>query len=195
MRLAKDTQPIIRGEALELLGETQDKKYADLFIAGLNDQSYGVIDQSALAVARVKDPRTYYALVRLTNTASWKGRIQTAGLDGLAELGDKRAFDVGYKVATDKALPSNVRTAALKVVVAVGEGDPRAYPLIFEQFKLAYDASKVQGIADGMQAVIKIADPRGQEVFDLLKTKYKDQPGSLQTVLRNETEFKASIKP
>ena len=51
--LTKDKQSLIRGEALRLLGETKDKKYADLFLAGLNDQSYFVVDESATALGSV----------------------------------------------------------------------------------------------------------------------------------------------
>lgn len=195
LRLAKAKEPGIRGDALELLGETQDKKYADLLLAGLSDPSYSVIDQSALAIARVKDERAYEALSKLTATRSWKGRIQIAGFNGLAELGDKRGFDAGYKAATDKTLPFNVRTAALAVVGAAGKGDARAYPLIFEKFKAAYDAGNVQGIINGITAIVKLADPRGQEAIDLLKVKFKDNPGAQQFIAAQEAALKAAIKP
>ncbi len=195
LRLAKDTQTQIKGDALELLGETQDKKYGDLFLAGLTDRSYEVIDQSALAIARVKDPRAFDALSKLTTTPSWKGRIQIAGLTGLSELADKRAFEVGYKTATDKTSPSAARSAALVIVGSTGKGDPRAYPLIFEKFKPAVESNNFQPIFNGIQAIIKLADPRGQEAFDLLKEHFKGQAGPLQTIAAWEAEFKAAIKP
>ena len=193
IRLTKDPKSLIRGDAIELLGETRDKKYADIFVSALNDQSYEVIDQAASALGTVKDPRAFDALTKLTATKSWKGRIMNAGLDGLAELGDKRAFDVGYKIATDPTLSRNIRTNALGVVGATGKGDPRAYPLIFEQFKKAADSTNFQGIVNGLNAIVKIADPRGQEVFDMLKTKFKDQPGALNFVSSFEARFKAAI--
>ncbi|MGB2753378.1 MAG: M1 family aminopeptidase [Pyrinomonadaceae bacterium] len=195
LRLSKDTQPQVKGDALELLGETQDKKYGDLFIAGLTDRSYEVIDQSALAIARVKDPRAFEALSKLTTTPSWKGRIQIAGLNGLAELGDKRAFEIGYKTATDKTAPAAARSAALIIVGSTGKGDPRAYPLIFEKLKPAVASNNFQPIFNGVQAIIKLADPRGQEAFDLLKEHFKGQAGPLQTIAAWETAFKAALKP
>ncbi len=195
LRLAKDTQPQIKGDALELLGETQDKKYGDLFLAGMNDRSYEVIDQSALAIARVKDPRAFDALSKLTTTPSWKGRIQIAGLNGLAELGDKRAFEIGYKTATDKTAPAAARSVALVIVGSTGKGDPRAYPLIFEKLKPAVASNSFQPIFNGIQAIIKLADPRGQEAFDLLKEHFKGQAGPLQTIAAWEADFKAALKP
>jgi aminopeptidase N len=193
IRLTKDPKSLIRGDAIELLGETQDKKYADIFVPALNDQSYEVIDQAAAGLGRVKDPRALDALMKLTTTKSWKGRVMIAGLNGLAELGDKRAFETGYKIATDTTLSRNIRSNALSVVGATGKGDPRAYPLIFEQFKKAVDVTNFQGIINGMNALIKVADPRGQEAFDLLKKKFKDQAGALNFIAGFETRFKAAI--
>lgn len=194
VRLAKDPKSLIRADAIELLGETQDKKHAPIFIAALNDQSYSVIDQTALALARVKDPRAFDALAKLAATPSWRGRIATAGLTGLAELGDKRGLDVGLKMANDRSQLSGVRTAAAAVVGATGSGDPRAFPLVFGRFKKALDSGNVGELIGSMQALIKVADPRGQEAFDMLKEKYKGQPGPLNVIGQHEAQFKAAIK-
>ncbi|MBK6589418.1 MAG: M1 family metallopeptidase [Acidobacteria bacterium] len=195
IRLTRDKESAVRGDAIELLGETQDKKYVDLALGMVNDRSYEVIDQSSLALGRIKDARAYDALAKLAATPSWKGRIQIAGFNALAELADKRGFDAGFKAATDKTLPFNVRTAALGVVGATGKGDARAYPLIFEKFKTAYDAGNVQGIVNGIQAIVKLADPRGREAIDMLKVKFKDNPGAMQFVAAQEAALKAAIKP
>ena len=191
--LTKDSQSLIRIDAIKLLGETKDPKYADRYIAALTDQSYGVIDDAAAALAETKDARAFDALMKLTATPSWKGRIQDAGLNGLATLGDKRSFDVGFKMATDKSLPLNVRTSALAVVGAAGKGDPRAYPLIFDQFKKALASNNQRNIINSIQAIINIADPRGQEAFDMLKVKFKDQPGAMAAIAQFEAQFKAAI--
>jgi len=192
LRLAKDKESLIRADAIRLLGETQDKKYANVFMPALNDPSYSVIDNAATAIARIKDPAAFEALSKLAKTPSWKGRIMTAGLNGLAELGDKRAFDIGYRIATDASIPKNQRTVALAVVGATGKGDPRAYPLIFAEFKSAYDANNIGGIVNGLAAIAKIGDPRGQEAFDLMKTKFKDNPGAMQFIAAQEAQFKAA---
>lgn len=194
IRLTKDKESAMRGDAIELLGETQDKKHVDLALSMLGDRSYQVIDQASLALGRIRDPRAYDGLAKLTATESWKGRVAIAGFNGLAELADKRGFEAGYKAATDKSLPINVRTAALGVVGATGKGDPRAYPLIFEKFKAAYDASNVPGIVNGIQAIVKLADPRGQEAIEMLKTKFKDNPGAQQFIAAQEAALKAATK-
>jgi aminopeptidase N len=193
LRLTKDPQSLIRAEAIQLLGETSDPKHANVYLGYLDDRSYGVIDVASVALARTKDSRAYDALSKLLTTQSWKGRIQIAGLNGLAELGDKRAFETGYEIATDKTQPFNVRTAALRVVGAAGKGDPRAYPLIAEKFKAAVGARNFQAIIGGMNAIISLADPRGQESFDLVKDKFKGQQGALNFIAGFEARFKTAI--
>ncbi len=194
VRLTKAKEVQIKGDAMELLGETRDKKYADIFLANLNDPSYEVIDQASLALARVKDPRAFDALVKLTATPSWKGRIQMAGLNALAELGDARAFETGYKMATDKELSVLIRTAAVVVVGKAGKGDPRAFPLIFEKFKAAFNSGNVQGIQNGIIAIVKLGDPRGQEALDMVKAKFKDNAGAMQWIAGQEAALKANAK-
>jgi HEAT repeat protein len=192
-RLTKDKQSIIRSDTIKDLGETKDPKYTPLYLSALDDRSYAVIDQAAVALARTKDPRALDALVKLTNTPSWKGRIQIAGLNGLAELADRRSFETGYRIATDKNQPMNVRTTALRLVAATGKGDQRAFPLIFEKFKYALDTGNVQGMINTTLAIIKIADPRGQQVFDMLRAKFKDQPNVISQIDQFETQFKAAL--
>jgi aminopeptidase N len=194
VRLAKDPQSLIRGDALRLLGETRDQKYAPLFIAALNDRSYNVIDNAAVSLAWTKSPQAYDALIKLTTTPSWKGRIQTAGITALGELGDKRAFEAAYKLASDPAQPAAVKRAAVTAVGATGKGDPRAYDLIFARFKQSLETNSFQGIFSGAQAIIRLADPRGQEAFDLLKAKFKDQANALGFVNQLESQFKAALK-
>ncbi|MEP7213586.1 MAG: M1 family aminopeptidase [Acidobacteriota bacterium] len=194
LRLAKDPQTLVKADAIKLLGETQDAKYVPLFISSLNDRSYGVIDESAKALGRSKSDKAYDALIKLTSMPSWKGRIQSAGVTGLAELGDSRAFGVAYKLATDAAQPVAVKRSAMVAIAATGKGDPRAFDLIFANFKRSLDNNSFQGVFSGAQAIIKLADPRGQEAFDLLKAKFKDQANILGFATQLESQFKAALK-
>lgn len=45
----------------------------------------------------------------------------------------------------------------------------------------------------GILAVISLADPRGQEAFDLLKEKFKGQDQILNIIDSFEKQFKAAI--
>jgi aminopeptidase N len=193
LKAIKDENTLIRSDAFDLLGATRDAKYADLYLAALNDRSYGVIDSAAGALGNSKSPKAYDALLRLTRTPSWKGRIATAGFNGLAALADKRSFEESYKFVMDKNNNYNARTAALAVVGATGKGDERAFPLIFEQFKVALDNNDFQGLFNSTQGIIKLADPRGQQAFDMLKAKFKGQANIIGFVNALEAQFKAAI--
>ncbi len=186
---AKDTDSRVRAAAISGLGRMRDAKYADLFVAGLNDKSYGVIESSAMALARSKDARAFDSLLKLVETNSWKDRIRLAGLLGLASLGDKRALDLGFKY-TDKSYPVAVRSNALGVLASNGKGDARVFPLLFDNFKKGLENNNFQVIFDSFQFFIRLADPRGQEAFDLAKEKFKGRENIIGFINQLETQFK-----
>ncbi len=193
LKTAKDDKALIRAAAISFLGETGEAKYADLYLTALGDRSYGVVDEAAAALGRTKNSRAYDAFVKLTKTPSWHARLQIAGLEGLAELGDKRAFEIAYRSASDKNLPLAVRASALSVVGVTGKGDPRAYPLVAAAFKKALAGNNLTATFNSVQAVISVADPRGQEVFDMLKEKYKASAGVMNNINQLEAEFKKAV--
>jgi aminopeptidase N len=189
---AKDKNSLVRATAIGGLGLLKDKKYADIFLPALNDQSYTVINAAAVALGQTKDAKAYDSLIKLTNMDSWKDRIRIAGLQGLAALGDKKALDVGFKFA-EKPYPGNVRSSALAVVAATGKGDARVFPLLFETFKKDLDQRNFQSIFTGLSSFVLLADPRGQEAFDLAKAKFKDNQQLMGYVTFLETQFKAAL--
>ncbi len=71
---------------------------------------------------------------------------------------------------------ANVRSTALGIVASSGKGDPRAFPLIFEGYKKSLENNEYQSIFNGLVSLVRLADPRGQEAFDLAKAKFKSQP-------------------
>ena len=194
LKAAKDQKSLIRANAISVLGLTNDPKYSDVYFAGLKDPSYSVVEQSAIGLARTKNAKTYETLSKLLTEPSWKGRMASAGLNGLAVLGDKKSLDIGLKYAADKNQPDNVRNAALKVVGATGKGDSRAYSLIFDAFKNHLENNDFNGLFSSVQAIINFADPRGQEAFDLMKAKFKDNSQIMGYVTFLESQFKEALK-
>jgi len=190
----KDEKSLIRAAAIDLLAATKDPKYTDNYLAALNDQSYSVIESAAEAIGAVKSPKAFETLMKMASGTSWRGRIEIAALKGLAEYGDKRALEPALKIAQDTTRPVSVRIAALEVVGASGKGDPRAFPLIFERFKRALDENDFENLVRGIQAFIRLADPRGQQAFDLMKEKFKNNPDLLGGVRFFEQQFQAALK-
>lgn len=60
---------------------------------------------------------------------------------------------------------------------------------------LGMEENDVSGIFNNALLVATLADSRGQEVFDLLKTKFKDDANAMKAVNQYETQFKDTIKP
>ncbi|HEX8366932.1 MAG TPA: M1 family aminopeptidase [Pyrinomonadaceae bacterium] len=193
LKAAKDEKSVTRADAIAFLGLTQDAKYADVYLAALNDPSYTVVGNASVALARTKNEKTYDNLLKLVNTESWRGHLRAAGLNGFAELADKRALDLGIKYAGDKNQPASVRSAALNVVANAGKGDERAFPIIFDRFKKAVEGNDFQGLFNGIQAIIKLGDPRGQQAFDLMREKFKNNPQFTPTINFFEQQFKTAI--
>ena len=191
---AKDKNSLVRAAAISGFGRTHDAKYADLYVTALNDQSYSVIGAAATALALTKSPKAFDALNKLVNTSSWKNRIAQSGLIGLELLGDARSFDTFYKIATDSSQPANLRTTALGGIGSTGKGNPRAFPLIFEQFKKALDQRNFNALDNAIRGIIRLADPRGQQAFDLMKEKFKDEPNILNFVRQFEEQFKSALE-
>ncbi len=191
---AKDQKSNVRAAAIMMLGKTKDAQFANLYISALNDPSYAVIDAASASLAVTKDTRAFDQLVKLVNTPSWKDHIKIAGLRALAVLNDKRSLDTGLKFASDKMQPANVRSTALIIVATNGKGDPRAFPLIFEGYKMALANNQYQSIFNALASLIRLADPRGQEAFDMAKAKFKEQPQLMNYVMMFEAQFKKALE-
>ncbi len=189
----KDKEAATRAAAFDVLGALKDSSNAELFAAALSDRSYNVVDQASDALAQTKSPQAYERLVKLLDEQSWRDRVRIAGLNSLATLGDKRAFDTGLKYAGDTTQSRGVRSAALAIVAATGKGDARAYPLVFEGFKKSLDANDFQSIFTGITSIIRLADPRGQEAFDLMKAKFGKNQQIMGFVTQLETQFQTAI--
>lgn len=190
----KDENSTVRAAAIRSLGNYRDPRYAGAYLTALNDQSYSVVDAAATALGKTKDAQAFDALAKLAGTDSWRHRIRGAGLQGLAALGDQRGFDLAMKY-TAATYPAGVRNTALSVIAATGKGDPRAFPLLMDAFKTALEANDFQSLTTGFRNFITVADPRGQEAFDLAKVKFKDNQGLLGFVTNMEKQFHEAIKP
>lgn len=193
-KAVNDKNSQVRGNAISLLAVTKDAQYANIYTTAIQDQSYFVVEQAALALGNTKEKNAYAVLQKLAQTDSWRNRMQVSGLRGLAALEDKKALELGINLGSDRSQPSNVRSAALGIVAAVGKGDPKAFDLIFANFKEALENNSFQSIFTGVQSIIKIGDPRGQQAFDLLKEKFKDNQQFMGFINVQEAQFKKALE-
>lgn len=190
-----------RAGAIAFLGMTRDEKYTELYIEYLSDESFRVINSASVALGKTKSPKAFEELLKLVNKPSMKSQSLLCALGGFSELGDER----GYKIAFDALANSNLsrwrlptppvwdyRIIAAQYIASMGNGS-RAYPMIFERVKKAIDENDLSGIFNNVLIIIELKDSKGQEVFDLLKEKFKDNNGIFESVIQHETLFKNAV--
>lgn len=191
-----------RAAAINFLGMTQNPKHADLYIDALDDISDRVINAAATALGKSRSPVAFEALAKLVNKPSWKNQSLMSALVGLRQLGDPRGFDIAFKALSDPHLLRwrlpvppvwDFRIVAAETIAALGKGDA-AYSLIFERFKKSMDEDDLNGVFNNILLITKLADPRGQEAFELLKAKFKDDAQAMTTVSTYETQFNETLR-
>jgi len=192
-----------RASAIGILGSTNNPKFADLYLSFLNDPSDRVISAAAIALGKTKSPKAFDALAKLVKRPSMKNQSLLSALSGLKELGDPRGFDIAFNALSDTnlhrwRLPSfppswDFRPVAADTIVALGKKEA-AFPLIFERFKKSMAENDIDGIFNNTMLVTILADPRGQEVFEMLKAKYQDDANAMTAVNQYETQFKERLK-
>jgi aminopeptidase N len=201
LNLTQDERPYVRASAINSLGFTKDPKYADIYLHALTDQSDRVINAAAIALGRSKSPKAFDALVKLKDKPSWKSQSLISSLNGLKELGDPRGVKIALAALTDIKSPRwwlaapiwDYPIPACETLAALGKAD-KGYPIVHERFKKAMAENDYSDIFHHVVLVVTLADPRGQEVFDLLKVKFKNDSNAMVAVNQYEAQFKDSMK-
>ncbi len=68
------------------------------------------------------------------------------------------------------------------------------YPLLRTGFKKAMDEDDLHGIFYHVLLITTLAEPRGKEMFELLKAKFKNDAGVMIAVNQHEAQFNDVIK-
>lgn len=200
LKVIENDLPWVRRSAIFFLGMTHDKKYADLYLNLLNDSSDRVVNAAAIALGQTQSGKAFDALVKLKDKPSWKNQSLISALWGLKELGDERGYDIAFNALSDLHSPHwtlatpvwDYRLAAAQTIVALNKSAD-AYPSLLKIFKTALDENDLQGVFYNTLLITTLADPRAQEVFDLLRERYKDDANAMSAVIQYETQFKESI--
>lgn len=202
LTIIKTEKSWFKANAILLLGNTKNPNYADLYINALNDASFRVINQAAIALGKTKSPKAYPELVKLVDKPSMKSQSLLCALAGLKELGDPRGFDIAYNALSTLKLPRwrlpgipptwDYRGSAADTIKSLGKSE-KAFPMIFDRFKNSLNENDLNGIFYNIVLIVLLADSRGQDAFDLLKVKFKDDVNILKAINQYETQFKETI--
>lgn len=192
----------MRSSALFYLGTTNDKKYAPIYLSYLYDKSDRVTNAAAVALGKTKSPKAFDALVKLKDKPSWKNQSLISALNGLKQLNDPRSFAIALHALKDTpALPRwtlanntwDFRVVAAETLVALGKG-MEGFPVVMERFKKSIAENDTNDIFQNVLLIAILGDPRGEEVFELLRLKFKDDENAMIAVEQYASQFKDAMK-
>ncbi|MBV9958053.1 MAG: DUF3458 domain-containing protein [Acidobacteria bacterium] len=168
----KDREARVRTAAVTSLASITDTALAPLYTELLNDRSYNTIKAAAQALGRTKGAGAFEALSRLASAPSWRDTTRAAALNGLAQLGDARALELGIRYSGGVE-PRDVRLAAINLLSAVGKNDPRVFPIISEAFTRAISSGSTSLTNATAGALVNLGDQRALQVFQTARSTAK----------------------
>lgn len=191
----------VRASAIHFLGMTRNAKYADVYLHALSDPSDRVINMAAIALGKTRSPKAFPALRKLVSKPSWKNQSLISSLHALQQLEDPRGYDIAYKALTDLTSPHWVlatpvwdyRIIAAQTIKTLGRSKD-AYPFLLNGFKRAMKEDDVHGIFYNTLLIAELAEPQGVEIFQTLKTKFRDDANAMIAVEQYELRFKELTK-
>jgi aminopeptidase N len=201
LKLIENEKSYIKGVAINFLGMTKEEKYVPIYIKALNDPSDRVISFAAIALGKTKSPKAFEALAKLANRPSMKSQSLLSVFSGLQALGDSRGFDIAFKALSDLTLPRwrlpngsvwDYRIFAAQTIASLDKSK-EAYPLILERLKKSTIENDLDGMLNNLLIINTLAYPDGQEAYDLLKVKFKDNPEITMAITQYENQFKESL--
>lgn len=191
----------LRAGAVSFLGLARDAKFAPVFLSALSDTSDRVIYSAAIALGQSRSAKALAALTALVKKPSWKNQSLIAALAGLKELGDPRGAAVAVQALSNTSLARwrlptslwDLRIAAAETLAGLGKGS-LGYPVVLARFKQALAEEDIHDVFNNVLLVATLGDPRGQEVFDTLRTRYRDDASAIQATDQYEAQFKEALK-
>jgi aminopeptidase N len=202
LSVIKNEKSWLKSTAIAFLGMTKDLKYVDIYVENLKDPSDRVISSAAVALGKTKSPKAFDDLEKLMGKPSMKSQSRLCALNGLKELGDPRGVDVAYKALSDLTLlrwrlPNgsiwDYRVFAVQTIVSLGKTE-KTYKLLKERFDKSMAENDLEGIFNNTLLIATLGDIRGQEIFELLKAKYKDDANALLAIEQYEMQSNEVLK-
>lgn len=186
----KDKNSRVRARAILSLAASKDASLASVYLQALSDQSYGVVRAAATALGQTKSAQAYDALVKLFDMPSWRDSLRVSAMNGLAELGDKRALELSLRYAA-KGNSVDLRGGAVTLLGAIGKNDPRSFDLIADTFRQAAATFNFNLANSAGEALVALGDQRGLAVLEEARKKLNN-PGLIAFLMQFEQRLRQS---
>jgi aminopeptidase N len=192
----------LKSSALFFLGTTNDPTYAPIYINALSDKSDRVIGAAAVALAKTKAPGVFDTLMKLKDKPSWKNQSLMTALNAMKIVGDPRTVEVALEALRDNppkprwTLANNswdYRVVAAETLAAFGKGN-EGFAIVLERFKKSMEEEDINDIFNNVMLIAILGDPRGLEIFDPLKMRFKEDKNAMVAVEQFENQLKEATK-
>jgi aminopeptidase N len=188
-----------RAAAIGFLGTARNPAFAPEFEKMLQDSSDRVVNAAAIALGKSKAPGAFEALAVLPNKPSWKNQSLISALNGLKALGDPRGGAIALQALQQQQAPHwtlatpvwDHRLAAAETLAALKQAD-LGYPVVQNWFRQASETRHLHDLFTCGLFAATLADPRGQEIFDALKTMFQSDANALTAVQQLEAQFQSA---
>lgn len=189
----------IKAAALTHLGMTNDSFYADIYISCLNDVSDRVVNSAAIALGKSKSSKAYKHLLQLQNRPSWKNQSLMHMLNGLAPLNHQNTELHAIQALRDNTSPRwflgngwDYPYVAAQTLNKIGRTD-EAHTIVYNRLQQALTEKNIDDIFHQVLLVSVLGNPKGKEVFTLLKSKYSGESNILNAILLYEEQFNSAL--
>lgn len=192
----------MRTAAISFLGFSKDNKFIPLYKKYLSDKSDRVINAAAIALGKTKDKTVFPILNELRFKSSWKNQSLISALNGMKELGNKRAIPIALEALKDTpAMPRwtlatstwDFRIAAAETLVALNAGS-EGFDIVYKRYLQSIADNDISDIFNNVLLMATIGDKRGKPIFDQLKLKFKDHTAALTAIAQYEDQFNQQVK-
>ncbi len=192
----------MRTSAISFLGFSKDSQFIPLYRKYLSDTSDRVINAAAIALGKTKDKSVFPILSELRFKSSWKNQSLISALNGMKELGDKRAIPIALEALKDSpAMPRwtlatstwDFRIAAAETLVAL-DARSQAHDIVYKRYQQSLTDNDISDIFNNVLLIATIGDKRSKAIFDQLKIKFKDHAAALTAIAQYEEQFNQQLK-
>lgn len=187
--------------AINMLGNTKNATYVDIYLKDLHETSDRVINAAAIAIGKTKSIKAKEILIALDKKPSWKNQSRISALNGLEQLGDTSTVDFIIECIKDNQSPRwhlatpvwDYPFTAINTLVALGKAE-LAYPILFDRFQKSLQDNDLNDIFQNVQPIELLKLEQSKEVYVILQQKFKNDPDILETISMYVSNFLESIK-
>lgn len=198
-KIIRNEKSWIKAAAITSLGMTNDSSYAVIYISSLNDVSDRVVNAAATALGKSKSSKAYSNLIQLQNRTSWKNQSLMHMLNGLAALNYERTEFLALEALRDNTSPRwflgngwDYPFIAAQTLNKIGKTDT-GFTIVNSRLQQALIENNIDDIFHQVLLVALLGNPKGQEIFPLLKSKYSSDSNVMNAILLYEEQFNSAL--